>query len=45
MYLSGRIEKGPQYNNESEKAFVQTQEYVWRQIIFDYYRNLVSSST
>ena len=31
LYLSGRNEKGRQWNNESEKAFVKTQEYVWGQ--------------
>ena len=29
LYLSGQNEKGRQQNNESEKAFVKTKEYVW----------------
>ena len=31
MYLSGWYESGANKNNESEKAFVETKEYVWRQ--------------
>ena len=31
LYLSGRNEKGRHQNRESEKAFVKTKEYVWRQ--------------
>ena len=31
LYLSGWNEKGRQQNNESEKAFVKTKEYVWHQ--------------
>ena len=31
LYLSGRNESGANKNNESEKAFVKTKEYVWRQ--------------
>ena len=31
FYLSGQNEKERQLNNESEKAFVKTKEYVWSQ--------------
>ena len=31
LYLSGWNEKDRQLNNESEKAFVKTKEYVWSQ--------------
>ena len=31
FYLSGQNEKERQLNNESEKAFVKTKEYVWRE--------------
>ena len=31
MYLSGQNESSANKNNESEKAFVKTKEYVWRQ--------------
>ena len=31
FYLSGQNETERQLNNESEKAFVKTKEYVWRE--------------
>ena len=31
MYLSGQNEKGLQQDDESEKAFAKTKEYVWHQ--------------
>ena len=31
LYFSGRNESGTNKNNESEKAFEKTKEYVWRQ--------------
>ena len=31
LNLSGRNESGSNKNNESEKAFVKTKEYIWRQ--------------
>ena len=31
LYLSGLYERGTNKNNESEKAFAKTKEYVWRQ--------------
>ena len=31
MYLSAQNKKGCKQDNESEKAFGKTKEYVWRQ--------------
>ena len=31
LYLSGLNESGANKNDENEKAFVKTKEYVWRQ--------------
>ena len=31
LYLSGQNKKRWQWNNESEKAFVKTKEYIWHQ--------------